>query len=218
MGKILITIFSLLVWSSYTCRSQDPERFREEVELLIEHNDSIWDQNQETIVFTGSSSIRFWENLQSVFPSYQIINSGFGGSHASDLLFYLDELILRYQPGKVFIYEGDNDIFDRKRPQKILKDIEAILSRIWIKNPNTEVVLISAKPSIARWHRRGAFKRLNRKFKRLAAEQPNLDYADVWNLMLNGRKLKEDLFIEDGLHMNQKGYQLWQEAISPFVK
>ena len=218
MGKILITIFSLLVWSSYTCRSQDPERFREEVELLIEHNDSILDQNQETIVFTGSSSIRFWENLQSVFPSYQIINSGFGGSHASDLLFYLDELILRYQPGKVFIYEGDNDIFDRKRPQKILKDIEAILSRIWIKNPNTEVVLISAKPSIARWHRRGAFKRLNRKFKRLAAEQPNLDYADVWNLMLNGRKLKEDLFIEDGLHMNQKGYQLWQEAISPFVK
>lgn len=213
-----MTVLALLIWASNACWSQDPERLREEVEQLIKHNDSIWNQEQEAIVFTGSSSIRFWENLQSVFPSYQIINSGFGGSHASDLLFYLDELILRYQPGKVFIYEGDNDIFERKRPRKILKDIEAILSRIWIKNPNTEVVLISAKPSIARWHRRGAFKRLNRKFKRLAAEQPNLDYADVWNLMLNGRKLKENLFIEDGLHMNQKGYQLWQEAISPFVK
>ena len=218
MGKVLVTTLALLSWTCQACWSQDPERFREEVELVVEHNDSIWDQNQETIVFTGSSSIRTWENLHSLFPSFQIINSGFGGSHASDLLFYLDKLILRYHPSKVFIYEGDNDISEHKSPHKILKDINKILSGIWASYPDTEVVLISAKPSIARWHRRGAFKRLNRKFKRLASEQPNLDYADIWNPMLNGRKLKEELFIEDGLHLNQKGYELWQEAITPFVK
>ena len=198
--------------------SQDPERFRREVEQLVKRNDSIWDKTRETIVFTGSSSIRTWDNLQSDFPSYQIINSGFGGSHASDLIVYTDELILRYQPRKVFIYEGDNDLFERKRPRKIIKDINTIIASIWTEYPGTEVVLISTKPSISRWNRRCAFKRLNRKFKRLAASRTNLEFVDVWTPMLSGRKLKEDLFIEDGLHMNQKGYQIWKQVIDPYVK
>ncbi|MBT8320659.1 MAG: G-D-S-L family lipolytic protein [Eudoraea sp.] len=213
-----MTLLLLLIWTSPVCWSQDPDRFREEVEQLVQVNDSLWDQNQETIIFTGSSSIRTWENLQSEFPSYQIINSGFGGSHASDLLFYAAELILRYQPRKVFIYEGDNDLSEGKRPGKILKHINAILARIWLNYPGTEVVLISAKPSIVRWNRRRAFKRLNRRFKRMAKKQPNIGYVDVWTPMLSGKKLKKDLFIEDGLHMNQKGYELWKQAIDPYVK
>ena len=198
--------------------SQDPERFRKEVETLVKRNDSLWDKSKETIVFTGSSSIRFWEALQSDFPCCQLMNSGFGGSHASDLIVYADELILRYKPRKVFIYEGDNDLSERKRPGKIVKDINIILSNIWMELPDTEVVLISAKPSISRWNRRRAYKRLNRKFQRLASKQNNLEYVDVWTPMLSGRKLKENLFFEDGLNMNQKGYEIWKQVIDPYVK
>lgn len=198
--------------------AQDPARFEDEVAEIVKRNDSLWDKQEKTIVFAGSSSIRFWENLQRIFPSYQILNSGFGGSHASDLLVYTDPLILRYQPSKVFIYEGDNDLYDRKRPRKVMKDIGEVLRLIWSDNPQTEVVLISAKPSIARWHLRSAYKRLNRKFKRLAAKQPQVEYADVWSVMLQKRKLKEDLFVEDGLHMNDKGYELWKQVIDPYVK
>ncbi len=218
MGKNPITLLLFSILTTAMVWSQDPDRFRNEVKELVERNDSLWDKNKETIVFTGSSSIRFWEKLQTDFPCCQIINSGFGGSHASDLIVYTDELILRYQPSKVFIYEGDNDLFERKRPRKIVKDINTILSSIWMENPATEVVLISAKPSISRWSRRRAYKRLNRKFQNLALKQTNLEFVDVWTPMLNGRKLKEDLFVEDGLHMNQKGYQIWKQAIDPFVK
>lgn len=217
MAKSWVTVFPLLILASLLARSQDPERFRKEVEEIVKRNDAQWDKARETIVFTGSSSIKTWKDLRESFPCCQIINSGFGGSHASDLIAYADELILRYQPVKVFIYEGDNDLSARKRPGKILKDIRSILAGIWGKYPEAEVVLISVKPSISRWNRRRAFRRLNRKLRRLASEQPNLEFADIWTPMLNGRKLQKDLYIEDGLHINQKGYQIWKEVIYPYV-
>jgi lysophospholipase L1-like esterase len=35
--------------------------------------------------------------------------------------------------------------------------------------------------------------------------------------MLDGRKLKKDIFISDGLHMNQKGYDIWYTAMKNLV-
>ena len=51
-----------------------------------------------------------WSNIQEYFPNKIIINTGFGGSHMSDLLFYLDDIVIKYQPDQIFIYEGDNDV------------------------------------------------------------------------------------------------------------
>ncbi|MGB3144624.1 MAG: GDSL-type esterase/lipase family protein, partial [Maribacter sp.] len=176
-----------------------------------------WDSERETIVFTGSSSVRFWKSLQENFPDHQILNTGFGGSQASDLLVFLDDLVLSYNPKKVFIYEGDNDIWAKKRPNQVITTTEEIIQRIKAKNTSTKIVLISAKPSISRWKMRGKFRRLNRKMERIAKNDPLIDYVDVWYPMLNSRKLKTDIFIEDGLHMNQKGYDIWYEAMKDLV-
>ena len=80
-----------------------------------------------------------------------------------------------------------------------------------------EIVLISAKPSISRWHLKRKYMRLNKRLRKLAAQTPGVRFANVWNIMLNKRKLKRDLFIEDGLHMNAKGYDLWHEVLKDYV-
>lgn len=100
--------------------AQGPNRFDSEVEAILKKYDTLWDASRETVVFTGSSSIRIWTDLQTRFPEHQIVNSGFGGSQASDLLTFVEELILKYHPKKVFIYEGDNDISARKSPNTII--------------------------------------------------------------------------------------------------
>jgi lysophospholipase L1-like esterase len=79
------------------------------------------------------------------------------------------------------------------------------------------VVLISAKPSITRWALKRKYRRLNRKFKRLSRKEELLQFVDVWNPMLEKNKLNKDLFIDDGLHMNPKGYAIWYTAIKPFL-
>lgn len=191
--------------------------FQEEVDNLVSHTDSIWDASKETIVFTGSSSVRMWEDLQERFPDKQILNMGFGGSQSSDLERYLDELILKYNPVKVFIYEGDNDIQLKKRPRAIAGTMLNILEELRHQKPELDIVLISAKPSISRWHLKRKYIRLNKRLRKLAAEMKDVQYADVWTIMLNKRKLKKDLFIEDGLHMNSKGYDLWYNVLKDFV-
>ena len=179
--------------------------------------DTLWDSNRETLVFTGSSSIRLWENLQDRFPSYQIINTGFGGSESTDLLAFLDELVLQYKPSTVFIYEGDNDIEAKKKPAEILKVTREIVSRIKQEETTNSVVIISAKPSVSRWHLRRKYRRLNRKLKKMCEKDPIMEYANIWDPMLENKKLKRDLFIEDGLHMNEKGYDIWYNVIKEFT-
>ncbi|HAI38237.1 MAG TPA: G-D-S-L family lipolytic protein [Maribacter sp.] len=215
--KKIRTLTVLIFFVSLTSFGQVENVFTKEVKDITAKYDSIWDSSKETIVFTGSSSVRLWRKLQEEFPDHQIINSGFGGSQASDLLYFIDELILSYNPKKVFIYEGDNDLWAKKRPADVLDTTADIIRRIKAKNTSTQVILISAKPSISRWKIRGKYKRLNRKMERFTQDDPNLFYVDVWKPRLNKRKLKTDIFIEDGLHMNQKGYDIWYAAMKDLV-
>lgn len=197
--------------------SQETAPFSDEVNAITTKYDTVWDSSRESIVFTGSSSVRMWKILEQLFPEHQILNTGFGGSQASDLLFHLEPLVLRYKPKKVFIYEGDNDLWAKKRPREIIATTNKIIEGIRSKYPSVNIVLIAAKPSISRWQLRGKYKRLNRKFEKLSRKDPLLDYADVWYPMLDGTKVKKDIFIEDGLHMNQKGYDIWYEAMKDLV-
>ncbi|WP_405409954.1 GDSL-type esterase/lipase family protein [Maribacter sp. Asnod1-A12] len=210
-----LTFYIFLIAAASSAQTENV--FTNEVKNIVTKYDSIWDSNKETIVFTGSSSVRLWKKLEHEFPNHQIVNSGFGGSQASDLLLFIDDLILSYNPKKVFIYEGDNDLWSKKRPADVLDTTEEIIRRIKANDPTTQVILISAKPSISRWKIRGKYKRLNRKMERFTIEDTQLYYVDVWTPMMNKRKLKTDIFIEDGLHMNQKGYDIWYDAMKDLV-
>lgn len=214
MKLIVLTVISLFFLVG---NSQDSLPFKNEVEAIQKKYNSAFDASQKTIIFTGSSSIRMWHDVQEEFPDHKVINTGFGGSQASDLSYYIYDLILRFNPNKVFIYEGDNDVFAGIHTNKIRKTFRQILQGIQRNDSTTQIVLIAAKPSIARWKLRGKYKRLNRKLERLADEDPRVDFADVWRPMLDGKKVKQDIFIEDGLHMNAKGYQIWYDVLKSYM-
>lgn len=215
LSGILIVFVAIFLWQDL--KAQDPIRFEEEVAGMKRRIDSLWDPGTPTLVFTGSSSIRMWEDLQDRFPNTQILNTGFGGSQASDLLYYLNPLILDYQPVQVFIYEGDNDLAEGKRPGQVLRTLKEITEEIHRVFPEVPIVLISAKPSISRWDLRGKYRRFNRRLQRWTQREASLRYADVWNPMLTDRRLDESLFITDGLHMNSSGYDIWEGVIHPFI-
>lgn len=210
-------MISLFIFVVLKGNSQNPGRFDNEVAEIQNKYDTLWDGLKETIVFSGSSSIRTWEGLEKEFPERQIINTGFGGSQASDLLAYSEGLILKFNPKKVFIYEGDNDLAAGKRPKEIMTTILEINHKIHAKNNDVQIILISAKPSIARWSLKRRFKRLNRKLRRLSKKDDQIYFADIWNPMLQGRKLNPNIYIEDGLHMNAKGYDIWYSVLKPFI-
>src|SRR5690606_18214675 len=106
--KYLLVIFVFLGFDHFSM-AQDPTRFQQAVDQITEKNAGLA-PGGDLVVFTGSSSIKRWKDIASYFPDQKALNHGFGGSQTSDLIHYVDELILNYKPKKVFIYEGDNDI------------------------------------------------------------------------------------------------------------
>lgn len=194
----------------------DPLRFSTQIKEF----DSITiDAATDRLVFTGSSSIRGWKDLDTYYPDVQVINTGFGGSQMSDLLYHVEETILRFKPNKVFIYEGDNDISAGYDFKTIIGNTEKVVQSIETHYPKCKIILIAAKPSLARWHLKENYLELNRRFSQYANCKVNVNFANVWDIMLNenGTPIKS-IFLEDGLHMNKSGYNLWDEVLRSFVE
>ncbi|TNF41356.1 MAG: G-D-S-L family lipolytic protein [Bacteroidetes bacterium] len=213
----LIPVFFIFLGTLFA-NAQDPNRFKEQIDELVnrEYN---FNPDKKLVVFTGSSSIRMWKDVADYFPDYNVINNGFGGSHFSDLLYFYNEMIVKPAPEILFIYEGDNDIASDKKPNKILKETKELAEKIQQDLPNTRVVFISPKPSIARVHLKNQYISFNKKLKKYCAKQNNVGFADVWYPMLDNKgNVYKDVFIEDGLHMNKKGYDIWAKVIGEFLQ
>ncbi len=187
--------------------------FEPEVKAIQEEYAHLNKSKSKNTIFTGSSSIRIWKNLPEIFGDSNIINSGFGGSKASDLLYYIDELVLDFNPKKVVIYEGDNDIDSGQSINFIYQNVVTIIEKIKALNDDVQIILISAKPSISRWHLKNKYIKLNKKYKNLAHKLDYVKYADIWSAMLENGFLKKDIFVKDGLHLNEKGYKIWEKSL-----
>jgi len=114
----------------------------------------------------------------------------------------------------LLIYEGDNDIAAGKKPSHIVKDAKHLLLMIRKDFPGIPVVFISAKPSISRWGLKKEYVTLNKKLRKFCSKNDNVYFADVWSVMMdeNGQ-LRKVLFLDDKLHMNDTGYELWTKEI-----
>ena len=136
----------------------------------------------------------------------------------SDLSFYLEETVLRFAPSKVFIYEGDNDIAAQRPLKIIMEHTKDVTKQIEKRFPKCQIIFISAKPSIARWNFKPQYLEVNQAFQNFANKKSNRHYANVWDIMLDKEGMvRKDIFIEDGLHMNRAGYELWDKILKKFV-
>lgn len=214
--RVLLTAL-LFITCSIPLLSQDSSKFKKEVDSIVTLNKSLAGPNP--IVFTGSSSIRLWKDLKTTFPNHNVLNLGFGGSEMEDLQHYTDQLILSFKAKQIFIYEGDNDISKGKSPEQILTSAADILTRIRKELPTAEVIFICPKPSVRRWELRDKYVAYNKKLKAWVGKQKGVKYADVWNPMLDEKGVVlQDIFIEDHLHLNKKGYAIWASVIKDYIK
>ncbi|UZR97301.1 GDSL-type esterase/lipase family protein [Chondrinema litorale] len=174
---------------------------------------------QGEILFIGSSSFTLWKNVAGYFPSKEIINRGFGGAQTRDVLFYKERLILPYQPSQVVIYIGENDLSVGKTASETAYSVEKLINCILQQFPNTSIVYISIKPSPSKWDLKDKMQDTNKLISAFIAQNKKVEFVDVWDSMLDeDGKPPMSIFLEDSLHMNDKGYAIWQKKIAPHLK
>ena len=182
--------------------------------------DSVQPPPQHAILFTGSSSFTKWTDLADYFPGYTVINRGFGGSSIPDVIRYADDIIFPYQPKQIVIYCGDNDLAssDTVTAQVVYRRFLTLYRAIRANLQQVDVLYVSIKPSPSRANLMPQMEAANRLISDFLHGQAHAAFADVYHLMLNpqGQPIAE-LFREDQLHMNPKGYAIWKKILLPYL-
>ena len=182
--------------------------------------DSISFPPKNAILFVGSSSFTKWTDVQQYFPDYKIINRGFGGSSLPDVIRYEKEIIFPYLPKQIVIYCGENDLAfsDTIKALTVFERFKTLFSDIRNKFPTTPIAYVSLKPSPSRWHLKSKIEEANKLIKQFLKKIKKTVFIDVYHKMLgpDGTPLAE-IFLTDKLHMNAKGYAIWQKVIEPLL-
>ena len=218
MKKYLFVFVLFLGILTATAQSTSTIPFQEEINVFIK-KDSIAMPAANSILFVGSSSFNYWKDISNYFPGYPIINRGFGGSSLTDIIHFNQETILKYKPKQIYIYCGENDIAasDTITPQIVLERFKTLYTIIRNHLGNEiPIMYVSIKPSVARWSMEDKFVTANSLIRNFINKQKQTQFLDVHAAMLdsNGEVFK-DIFIADKLHMNAKGYAIWQKIIAP---
>lgn len=170
------------------------------------------------VVFVGSSSIRMWETLAGDFPAVSTINRGFGGSRLRDSLHFADRIVVPYRPRAVVLYAGDNDLQEGRTPAQVRDDFAAFVHRVQRDLPQARIAFIAIKPSPARQALLPQVREANRLVAEYAAGAERVAFLDVATPMLDSDgQPRPGLFLDDRLHMDRAGYEVWIEVVAPWL-
>ncbi len=224
MKKILLGFLLLLLLvcacAVYGFWALDKTSLWESQISAYEKADRVNPPNPGVIVFTGSSSIRYWDSLAEDMKPLDAINRGFGGSTVADVNHYASRIIFPYRPRAVVLYAGDNDLSWpwSKTPEQVFADFSQFVGIIRAQLPDIWIYYVSIKPSILRSGNRHKRKKTNELIAAYISTQPRIQFIDVDQAMLDPRgKTRSELFRWDGLHMNAKGYAVWTAIIKPVL-
>jgi lysophospholipase L1-like esterase len=171
---------------------------------------------KDAILFIGSSSIRMWKTLAQDFTEHKVINRGFGGSEIADSVHFADRIVIPYRPKRVVMYAGGNDINGGKTPERVADDFKAFVKKLRAKLPDTPIAYISIAPNPARWSQVDRVRRANELIREFTTANQKMTFIDVFPHMLgDDGQPRPEIFLDDRLHMNEKGYAIWKKIVGP---
>jgi lysophospholipase L1-like esterase len=217
MKKIKLALVFLFFVSALIAQEKPP--FWNDIEAF-RHQDSAREAPQHAILFVGSSSFTKWTDVQNYFPGYTIVNRGFGGSSLPDVTRYENDVIFKYKPKQIVMYCGENDLAgsDTVTAQMVFDRFKKLFNDIRKRFSNIPFVYVSLKPSPSRWQLHEKMVAANSQIANFLAHKKNTVFIDVYHKMLgpDGTPIK-NIYVEDNLHMNAKGYAIWKKEIQPHL-
>lgn len=188
-------------------RKQAKEKWSTALALFEqEHQNQVRDT---CILFVGSSTIRMWHTFKNDIGSLSAINRGFGGSTMLDVNILSNELVFRYNPKLVFVYEGDNDLAYGAQLSNFTAPLVKFASEFRQNLPHARLFMLAIKPSPGRFHRWPAYRQAN-EWMRKQASAHGWNFIDANQGLLNASgRPNPRYYAEDGVHFSPEGYKIW---------
>lgn len=202
-----------------TIRPFPLERFESSIEYF-ESKDSVEQYPENSVLFLGSSSIRKWKTIREDMAPIPVIKRGFGGATLPEVTHYFERLVMPHKPKIIVVYAGENDIGEGANAQDVLDDFLLFIDKKKAMLPESEMIYLAIKPSIARWEMWDMMKEANKLIGRHCQKTKDATFLDLSPSMLKSDKVTLDstIFIEDQLHLNANGYARWTNVIKPLLE
>lgn len=181
--------------------------------------DSLHFPPKKAVLFVGSSTFTNWKDAQNYFPNHVIINRGFGGSSLPNVIAHANDVIFPYQPKQIVIYCGENDFTGGATAQVVVDRVKQLIELIRTKYPKIPLAYISIKPSPSREKYREQMVAANKMIAEMVKKMKKVKFINTYDAMFNADgTIMTDIFLKDNLHMNAKGYAIWQKIMEPYLK
>ncbi|MGK7920856.1 MAG: SGNH/GDSL hydrolase family protein [Trichodesmium sp.] len=173
------------------------------------------------------------DSLSLWFPSQLLpwnrtwLNQGISGETSGGLLRRL-YIFDSTRPETIFVMIGINDLIHGVSDRTLLANQRRIIGQLRAVHPGSQIVVQSILPhsgEAATWESRelllqlpnSRIRKINRRLKDLADEEGAF-FLNLYPLFTNSQGFLQSELTTDGLHLNDKGYQVWSTAIKMYSK
>lgn len=182
-------------------------------------------QGNIDILFVGDSITQGWEsNGKSVWEKYygprKAVNIGISGDRTQHVLWRLDHGNADGMKPKVTVLMigTNNSGKGRNTPGEIVEGVTAVVHKLQEKFPETKILLLGIFPRGPGFNeQRGDITQVNQAIHKLEDNQ-KVFFLDFGQVFIDPDGSLPKTIMPDFLHPNQKGYELWAEAMEPMLK
>ena len=137
-------------------------------------------------------------------------------------------MVAIYNPTKVFLLIGTNDIQNNKSEDEIVNNIKKIIDKIHEVRPKTKIYLESLLPvnksddskinhDMVGKRENKTIQSINKKLKKYAEEE-NITFINLYDEFVNDNNEMTLKYTEEGLHLSSLGYLKLTNILLPYLQ
>ncbi len=189
------------------------------------------------VVFVGDSITKKWldesgslwaDNYGDVDSPFCALNLGVPGDRTDHVLYRLTSKAdgglgnldnATIQPKVIVLMIGTNNLFPPHSAEQISAGIEVVAKRLRELRPDATLVICSILPSHSPAKNKQQIVPANETLPALAdLLGDKVRFLNLYPAFLNEQGEKDQKFYVDGLHLNEKGYEVWHRQLMPVLK
>lgn len=176
----------------------------------------------DNYLFLGDSLTDYFD-LETYFPGQPVVNSGIAGNTTDQILASMKTRVYDYNPSKIFLLIGTNDLRDGKAQEAVVQNVEKIIEEIQTNRKQAEIFVESLYPvngsvsSAVGVRSNEAIQNINAQLEKYCKKK-NLTYIDMYSKLQDEQGNLQTQYTVDGLHLNDEGYQIVAGVLQKYMK
>ena len=193
---------------------------------LIKYSNYVNNDNMKNIVFFGDSLTAGYD-ISKFFSNEYVVNSGINGNKTEDLIKRINEDLYSYNPSKVFLLIGINDLTKGNDAEDVLSNIKFIINDIKDNRGNAKIYVQSLYPvneEVVKDHSNENIRKLkneqvlklNKNLRKLCNDE-NVIYINVYDQLIDKTGNLKKSYTTDGLHLTNLGYLKVTSVLKKYI-